>query len=381
MAPAYVLRDLKLEAEEQTRVLKNFIANVSNSIGLSKEHASDAFLQRLGQSIGVEIRDVLVGKEMQDSLVMFSAVMRETHERSKVLHEKQVASQEEVQVVATNIKDMMQAGNDLAERLENVSARMNELLEHFLGQREKHKQIWIPSNLMMCLIQTIRFALSTGDLMAALLLIFVLLLTATLLIIRENEAQTRSIVTAYEELQDSLYQDLLVEFEGDLNLWSADLDRETLSIRFFEPQVLFEQGQSTVRPLFAQILSDFFPRYISILQQERYRNNIEEIRIEGHTSSEWGQGLSEEVSYFNNMELSQNRTRSVLQYVLTTLDTDQRREWARSRITANGLSSSQPILINGVEDPLASRRVEFRVRTDAERQLNEILSGLNGRTP
>ena len=222
------------------------------------------------------------------------------------------------------------------------------------------------------------FALSTGDLMSALLLIFVLLLAATLLIIRENEAETRSIVTAYEALQDSLYQDLLVEFESDLDLWSADLDRETLSIRFFEPQVLFEQGQSTVRPLFAQILSDFFPRYIAILQHERYRNNIEEIRIEGHTSSEWGQGISEEASYFNNMELSQNRTRSVLQFVLTTLDTAERREWARSLITANGLSSSQPILLNGREDPLASRRVEFRVRTDAERQLNEILSGLNG---
>lgn len=220
------------------------------------------------------------------------------------------------------------------------------------------------------------FALSTGDLMAALLLMFVLLLSATLLVIKENEAETRSIVRAYEELQEALYQDLLIEFNQDLERWAADLDRETLAIRFYEPQVLFEQGDATVRPVFAQILADFFPRYITILQQEQYRGHIEEIRIEGHTSSEWGEGLSEEASYFNNMALSQNRTRSVLQYVLSTINVSNERDWTRSLITANGLSSSQPILRNGIEDPNASRRVEFRVRTDAEQQLSDILKRL-----
>ena len=212
--------------------------------------------------------------------------------------------------------------------------------------------------------------------MAALLLMFVLLLSATLLIIKDNEEETRSIVEAYEALQDALYQDLLIEFDQDLERWAADLDRETLSIRFYEPQVLFEQGDATVRPVFAQILGDFFPRYIAILQRDQYRRHIEEIRIEGHTSSEWGEGLSEDASYFNNMALSQNRTRSVLQFVLDTIDVGIEREWTRSLITANGLSSSQPILRNGIEDFDASRRVEFRVRTDAEQQLSDILSRL-----
>ena len=220
------------------------------------------------------------------------------------------------------------------------------------------------------------FALSTGDLMAALLLIFVLLLSATLLIIKENEEETHAIVQAYEDLQDNLYRDLLTEFDEDLEAWSADLSRETLSIRFYEPQVLFEQGEATVRPVFSQILSDFFPRYIAILQRAPYREHIEEIRIEGHTSSEWGNGVSADSSYFFNMELSQDRTRSVLRFALTTLDPVQEREWARRLITANGLSSSQPIMRNGIEDYSASRRVEFRVRTDAEKQLAEILHRL-----
>jgi hypothetical protein len=46
--------------------------------------------------------------------------------------------------------------------------------------------------------------------------------------------------------------------------------------------------------------------------------------------------------------------------------------WTKSLITANGLSSSQPIIINGVEDKGLSRRVEFRVRTNAEKQLEDI---------
>ena len=71
------------------------------------------------------------------------------------------------------------------------------------------------------------------------------------------------------------------------------------------------------------------------------------------------------------MELSQNRTRSVLEYCFGLMTREQI-IWAKSLITANGLSSSQPILVHGVEDTSLSRRVEFRVRTNAEKQLEEI---------
>ena len=43
------------------------------------------------------------------------------------------------------------------------------------------------------------------------------------------------------------------------------------------------------------------------------------------------------------------------------------------RITANGLSFSHPILNeDGTENADLSRRVEFRIRTNAEKQLEEI---------
>ena len=110
-------------------------------------------------------------------------------------------------------------------------------------------------------------------------------------------------------------------------------------------------------------MDDFFPRYIKVLNRPEYKDNIVEIRIEGHTDSNG--------EYFHNMELSQNRTRTVLQYCFYLMTEDEA-SWAKSLITANGLSSSQPILVNGVEDKSLSRRVEFRVRTNAEKQLEEI---------
>ena len=74
------------------------------------------------------------------------------------------------------------------------------------------------------------------------------------------------------------------------------------------------------------------------------------------------------------MKLSQDRTRSVLQYCLNLLPRSQQ-QWAMQKITANGLSSSHVVKKNGKEDHKMSRRVEFRIRTNAEEKLEEIARG------
>jgi len=52
---------------------------------------------------------------------------------------------------------------------------------------------------------------------------------------------------------------------------------------------------------------------------------------------------------------------------------------AREYITANGLSSSHPILTaKGMEDRARSRRVEFRTRTNAEKKVVEIIQEMEG---
>lgn len=72
------------------------------------------------------------------------------------------------------------------------------------------------------------------------------------------------------------------------------------------------------------------------------------------------------------MELSQDRTRSVLQYCFGLMPPNDI-IWMKKLVTANGLSSSHLIYKkNGEEDKFLSRRVEFRVRTNAEKQLEDI---------
>lgn len=232
------------------------------------------------------------------------------------------------------------------------------------------------------------FSLSISDLMAALLLIFILLLASALLRMQQtyeaeqakskqitemNKTMT-NIAQTYHSIKDDLYEDLKKEFNKDLDKWKAKIDKDKLSFQFLSPDVLFEQGQSTVRQRFKVILDNFFPRYIKVLRRDKYIEHIQEIRIEGHTSSEWQEGASRDESYFENMELSQDRTRSVLQYVFGLINKEELKVWSIDKITANGLSfSKRQFKSNGEEDEEKSRRVEFRIRTDADLQIQKIL--------
>lgn len=208
------------------------------------------------------------------------------------------------------------------------------------------------------------FSLSTGDLMAGLLFIFILLLMSALLRVQEQAEQDADDVRRYEQIKTQLYIDLQEEFKDDLTVWRATID-STLCVRFQEPSMLFDYKQTRLKPAFIEILDDFFPRYLSVISNEKYKDDIEEIRIEGHTDS---QG-----SYEYNMELSQGRTRAVLNHCLALIPDSTLRDWTIYRITANGLSSSHLMYDeNGIEIPELSRRVEFRIRTNAEKQLEDI---------
>lgn len=195
----------------------------------------------------------------------------------------------------------------------------------------------------------------------------------------EREKQyVKNIAKQFEDTKYSIYEDLNKEFKNDLKAWNAEIDKETLSVRFKDPDIFFAVGEDKLQENFKNILRDFFPRYIKLLSGKKYRNNIEEIRIEGHTSSEWARrdsGLTLE-AYFKNMKLSQDRTRSVLEYVMTLDSMVKYRFFLIDKVTANGLSYSRRVFTkNGEEDYKKSRRVEFRVRTTAEKHIEKILNG------
>ncbi len=187
----------------------------------------------------------------------------------------------------------------------------------------------------------------------------------------------------YEDVIKELRQSLLGEFSQDLDKWNAEL-RDDLTFRFNEPRTLFTIGDATLRPRFKRILDDFFPRYLKVITSDQFRNDIAEVRIEGHTSSVWGDlpPYGQE-AYFKNMELSQNRSRNTLYYVTALPEAERHAEWLKSKLTANGLSSSKLVDKNGyfitdhrsdgVESLRNSQRSEFRVRIDAESKITKII--------
>lgn len=213
--------------------------------------------------------------------------------------------------------------------------------------------------------------LSVADLMAGLMMVFMFIAIALMRNAMLERDQIREIAVAYQDTQVAIYEALRDEFDDDLDKWNASID-EDLAFRFKSPEVLFGMGSAETRPRFKEILDNFFPRYLDILK--RFRNSIDEVRIEGHTSSVWNSRVSDTQAYFLNMQLSQGRTRSVLEYVYRMPEISEDQRWVKRQFAAVGFSSARPVLgPDGEEDRARSRRVTFRVITNAEIQIRKIL--------
>ena len=165
---------------------------------------------------------------------------------------------------------------------------------------------------------------------------------------------------------------MLKEFKDDLPRWNAEIDKDSLTIRFLSPEILFEAGKADLTDDFKNVLSDFMPRYMDLLIS-KFDTNIDEVRIEGHTSSEWSSSVGENEAFIKNMQLSQARTRTVLEYSINMPETQYFSPWMIKKVGAHGLSSARLILSDGIEDKKRSRRVEFTIKTKTKEAMFRIL--------
>ena len=150
----------------------------------------------------------------------------------------------------------------------------------------------------------------------------------------------------------------------------ATVDPNTGDI-VLDSSVFFETGKSTIKEEGQELLNRFIPVYLDVLLRDKYADYLGEIIIEGHTDSTG--------SYQSNLKLSQDRALQVALYCLNmpTLTPVQKTK-LQGILTAKGRSYSDLVYdANGVEDPDASRRVEFKFSLkDAEMiaEMNRILS-------
>jgi outer membrane protein OmpA-like peptidoglycan-associated protein len=207
-----------------------------------------------------------------------------------------------------------------------------------------------------------------ADLMTGLMMIFMLI---TAIYISKVDPTTTLVLDEYKIVHDDMKLALQNEFAKDFKQWNAILLGD-MTIRFNNPNMQFASGSSEISPEFQVLLKDFFPRYLKILRSEKFRQSVKEIRIEGHTSKFW-RGVSERDAYFLNMELSQQRTRSTLKYLMSLPEFQSDETWLKEQITANGLSSSRPLLKNpkSLSEDEINQRVEFRIVTNAADKFEE----------
>lgn len=226
------------------------------------------------------------------------------------------------------------------------------------------------------------FWIPYADLMTVLMVIFLFLSLSYMGLVQFQKKQQDEIFEEYRKTKESLYFELDSTFSKDFQRWKVDLDKD-LSIKFNNPQVLFEEGSDRVRSGFQAILSEFIPKYLSIILQPKYKDKISEIRIEGHTDTQPTNETGD--PYIDNVILSQSRSMQVLKFFrahpyfksLAVEDKIRLQYW----LTANGLSygrtldkdkqltfiSKKPI------DESLSRRVEFRIVTTSETLVDKVL--------
>ena len=225
--------------------------------------------------------------------------------------------------------------------------------------------------------------MSFSDLMTGLMVIFMFIAISYMLEAKKEQAKQNIIFEEFKATQEALYADLEHEFKDDFKDWEVQLDKD-LSIKFTNPDILFESGEDKIKPKFQDILSSFLPRYFDVLLQDKYQNKIIEVRMEGHTDR-IPAPIYDSDPYIANIILSQLRAASVMRYFrkMSYFNSLSKSKQIRlqSWLTANGLSYGRTLDLDGVLTSVSgkptnnkkSRRGEFRIMTSSEKLVNEVI--------
>lgn len=196
-------------------------------------------------------------------------------------------------------------------------------------------------------------------------------------------AKNQTVLTDYVETKTKLHEKLVKEFEGDTLRWQMSIGKD-LSMKFKNPTVFFALGQETLTPAFKDVLDEFLPRYFDILLKDDLRDNILEIRIEGHTDDVPAPVFDPD-PYVANVILSQRRAVNVMRYFRRMEHFQNYSEEDKRRLeywfTANGLSYGKAIDVDGNYANVTgaqinrdiSRRVEFRIVTSGDSVLEDFV--------
>ena len=190
----------------------------------------------------------------------------------------------------------------------------------------------------------------------------------------EVDATQEELRATKSQLQDivGVRTDIIRALQESLDGSSMTVDAQNGSITF-SSDVLFRYNSAVLTENSKNTLREVIPTYLSVLLQADYRPYIAEIIVEGHTDTEGG--------YASNMELSFARANAVATFCQNSKNglTDDQITALQNVLTVNGRSYSSPVYKEGTSevDMAASRRVEIKFRLKEDEMIEKINEVLN----
>ena len=197
----------------------------------------------------------------------------------------------------------------------------------------------------------------------------------------EIENARQELTTTKQELQDivGIRTDIIGALQSAFSNSSMKVDAQTGSITF-SSDVLFRYNSASLTADSKESLKNIIPMYLDVLLQDQFRDYIAEIIIEGHTDTDGG--------YQSNMELSYARANAVADFCLNKRNglSETKIEQLQKILTVNGKSWSSPVYQkdafgNATQevDMPASRRVEIKFRLKEDEMIEKIAGILEQR--
>ncbi|MDE7187799.1 MAG: OmpA family protein, partial [Lachnospiraceae bacterium] len=190
----------------------------------------------------------------------------------------------------------------------------------------------------------------------------------------EIENARQELTTTKQELQDivGIRTDIIGALQSAFSNSTMKVDAQTGSITF-SSDVLFRYNSASLTADSRETLKNIIPMYLDVLLQDQFRDYIAEIIIEGHTDTDGG--------YQSNMELSYARANAVADFCLDKRNglSETKIEQLQKLLTVNGKSWSNPVYQEDASgnptqevDMLASRRVEIKFRLKEDEMIEKI---------
>jgi len=227
-------------------------------------------------------------------------------------------------------------------------------------------------------------ASSLTDLVTSLMVIFILLL----LVFINNRASQQALVVR------DLMKDLQVEFResggpsqgpasGGEGLQEASIQRDLKdpgTLLFIVPERVmnFALNESRLKPEGENFIRERIPQLARILCDERFKDHIDAIIVEGHTDQSRPSHLPPSMGEQWNLRLSQDRSMEVVKQSLAALETDTtRRAFFLAKLSASGRGESDPASSNATAEE--NRRVVFKIRVKSDRTQTDLTRALDQR--